>query len=574
VVTITGTHFSAHAAENEVFFDGVRAEVLAAEESRLVVRPALAAAGSARDVQVAVITNKQTSNPLVWSVAPAGTAIAGEHRALSSITAIARTGDGAFWVADEGGLFRLDPASGSLAPVEAPGIDTRGIVDLASGPDGMLWAARRDTQTVPNGPDAGAPWPVVHVERFDVAAGRAERVVSVDGGEWSRLDVRGDGAILLLRSTDIAVIPASSTVIGASMVAPAGVVLEDFILLDDLVYALGDGRVWREDAEGGGFEEIAAPAEREPPFRAIGKLDARISVASAAGFFDLFPLSGMRLPAAPAVTWVEPAAPPPLPTGAIVWSTGDLVGVSSANEAARLLAATAVGVDFVPDGDGVVWASPHLAYVGALFRTDATGTTVVAPLPHGVRSIEAVVDGYVLAAPALGVVSHLSTVTGAYAELYRLPAEAVAVLGSSVFLLAPAVEGMVVSRGTLLREPLETTWATISKAAGAIYADDTGVWVGGASGLSLVSDVVMGGEAAALDGFSWVTHLTRDVDGALLVVQGGQIWRWKEGARAVLVNDGVARGPLPWTATYAHAFPVAGGDYVASTDRGFVRVIR
>ena len=572
-VTIHGSNFSSVAAENEVFFDGIRAEVLAASTSQLIVRPALAAAGSGRDVQVAVITNKQTSNPLLWTVTPPGTAIAGEHQALSSIAAIARTRDGVLWVADEGGLFRLDVASGSLAPLDAPAIEATGIVDLAVGPDEALWAARHAAETVPNGPDAGEAWPVVHVERFDLSAGRAERVVTVDGSEWTRFDVRSDGSILLLGSAGIAVIPPSGTVIGETMLAPEDVVLEDFILLDDVVFALGDGRVWRQAAEGG-FEEIAAPVDGEPPFTAIGKLDARISVGSSAGFYDIFPVSGMRLPAAPPVTWVEPTALQPLPTGAIIWRTAELVGGASAHEAARLLAATAPAADFVADGDGVIWASPHLAYVGGLFRTSAEGTALIASLPHGARSIEQVVDGYVLAAPALGVVSHVSMITGAYAELYRLPAEAVTVLGSSVFLLSPAAEGMVVSRGTLLRDPLELTWGVVSKEAGAIFADDAGVWVGGSGGLSLVHDVVMGGEAEDIGSFSWVTNLARDVDGTLLVVQAGQIWRWKDGARPVLVNDGVARGPLPWEVDFSHAFPSEGGDYVASTGAGFVRVVR
>jgi hypothetical protein len=90
----------------------------------------------------------------------------------------------------------------------------------------------------------------------------------------------------------------------------------------------------------------------------------------------------------------------------------------------------------------------------------------------------------------------------------------------------------------------------------------------------VITDLVAGGEALAVGGFGWVSGMALDTDGAMLVVQGGQVWRWTGADRPTLVNDGLATGSLPWEPEFARAFPAEGGDNVASSYRGFVRVVR
>lgn len=118
-ITIEGENFSSVAAENQVFFDGTRAEILEAAEGRLVVRPVGAVVREARAMQVTVITGELASNGFAFLAHPSGAVLRAEAAALGWPVGIAAAPEAdVLYVTDMvTGFHRLDPSTSSLTPV-------------------------------------------------------------------------------------------------------------------------------------------------------------------------------------------------------------------------------------------------------------------------------------------------------------------------------------------------------------------------------------------------------------------------------------------------------------------------
>jgi hypothetical protein len=103
-VTITGTGFSATAADNHVYFDGHAAFVVSATATTLVVRPDVAT-DSREHVAVNVEVANQVSNALVFELVASGTADRLDVALPTSPTGVVAVGADVYFAA--GGLYKL-----------------------------------------------------------------------------------------------------------------------------------------------------------------------------------------------------------------------------------------------------------------------------------------------------------------------------------------------------------------------------------------------------------------------------------------------------------------------------------
>ena len=122
LITITGENFAAKAEENEVWFDGHRAEILEASPERLVVRPAGAEVREARSMQVTVIAGERASNGFAFTAHPSGAGLPGGIPVLAVPYSIAvDVVENRIWAVDPlGGLQQVDFMRHAVRPEPMP----------------------------------------------------------------------------------------------------------------------------------------------------------------------------------------------------------------------------------------------------------------------------------------------------------------------------------------------------------------------------------------------------------------------------------------------------------------------
>lgn len=183
-ITITGTNFSANAAENFVYFDGVQAQVQSASANQLVVRtPNLVKENIA--VKVATSQSVTHSNTISYNLTTLINRV-GNLLAFETPWAIAADSDNNLYVSYTttnsvpDGVIKIAP-DGSKTRYANP--QTWRYTNMAFGPDGYLYAVRGNTPIVYRVAPGGGAF-ATHVSGSGLSRNLYAITFDADGNIW------------------------------------------------------------------------------------------------------------------------------------------------------------------------------------------------------------------------------------------------------------------------------------------------------------------------------------------------------------------------------------------------------
>ena len=237
IVTITGNNFSAEPANNLVYFEGIRGELLESSPTDLRVRPPNTPLPEIM-IRVAVIGAENFSNSVTYSLEAAAEYF-GNIVAFEDIFGITTDPDGNVYVSlfsdsRSVGIIRMTPEGERSQYVET----TFGWADMAFGPDGYLYSARS----------------VRALFRFQEGSGQETWVVIPNTSvRLTTLAIDENGRVWAAgKNTDIYSIAADKTVTSFPFEAE----IRDLALFDGHLYAAGlqldTGKVWRFSIDSNG----------------------------------------------------------------------------------------------------------------------------------------------------------------------------------------------------------------------------------------------------------------------------------------------------------------------------------